>query len=115
MLEERIPGEDDARPEAVVLAMLYPENIATKADIAQPEQALFVKYGSPTLDDNSSAEFYRKISWCLGPDEHGYPCSMQYLKWSRVSDYFLDIAADYYRNKVEAAYNRILKAAKPQL
>ncbi len=40
---------------------------------------------------------------------------MQYLKWSRVSDYFLDIAADYYRNKVEAAYNRILKAAKPQL
>ena len=22
---------------------------------------------------------------------------------------------DYYRNKVEAAYNRILKAAKPQL
>jgi hypothetical protein len=113
LLAESLPNAPIERPESAFRVMLWQNDIKTRADIDQFEQAVLSKYGSPTSDDNSY--HHRKTRWCLGPDKHGFPCGMQYLEWARIQGYFLDLADLSYTDEVDDAYNRMLRAQKPPL
>lgn len=119
VLSERLPGEDDTRPETVVRVMLQPRNISTREDMYQFDKAVLDKYGTPTWDDNSTGYFSRKIIWCYAKMSFG-SCdspSQPYLEWSRhfPDSFFLDLGDTDYFDKVNAAYDRIIKAPKPPL
>jgi hypothetical protein len=120
LFAERIPGEDDSRPETAVRINLFQNDIHTREDMYQLDKAILEKYGTPTFDSDNPGYFHRKVSWCVNDAIYGGDCQkphQPFLEWSRHfgGPYFLDLNNTDYMQKVDEAYDRILKASKPPL
>jgi hypothetical protein len=110
---ERLPGEDDRRPEIATSIELTPGNVHTDADWDQFLLAVTDKYGMPTKDDEGISAHWCVTGACRNPELVLY--KNRSLHFRSLS---LSLKDSGYHVKVdvaERAKQHVLKATKPPL